>query len=264
MNTAVVVILFVIAWVAIYVLAVWVASGWAKNLVQRLESRARVAMMSYRFDKIQVYRNHDLPTELQRQMNLLFQQPVGRYIEVINTRQWTFYDTKMGTTSEIPLRVIAYKHEYRAPYTIVRRNGMSGDMSRLWIDRMDEPAMVNVESAVSKDFTITCEPGWELDVMTILSPEVLDVMRQVPFGASIKLRRGIIYCYTFENVAHAHRIKQLVMFCDGLAKELDENLRRWQKSQANQTKLDALMSQPDGKTDEELLKNPPIEWTTKY
>lgn len=110
--------------------------------------------------------------------------------------------------------------------------------------------LVRCEGAFEAKQRIYATPNTQLDVLSILSPEVLVVMQHPPFDADLYIKRDQLY-YLFHTDKQVEKVMpSVIKHAEQVRVELEDNLARWARSASNQEKV-------------AIIKNTPLAYTLR-
>lgn len=270
----IVVIFFIILLVGGWALAIYlykrisnsqlIAKGINQALADRTDTRfgiLKVAEYALSAGTMRMYDN-SLDETMQRVVNAVLQQPPDEVDQYEKSQNWLYirFRNLVGTF----MTVYVFDMTEYSPHILMTATGYKGTVMRFFTQLVKEQNMLYVEGMVDKDFDVFTHAGYELDTLAILSPNVLEVLHQAPYGATIMIKHDKLYYLlygkknlrkTFETIAeHASRAIPVV----------EEGLRRWARSETNHEKLQKILERPIGMTDKEYFMQPNGKYFTKF
>lgn len=161
----------------------------------------------------------------------IYAQRVGAYI----------YSSNIATDNVFGrLSIFACPLDFYTPQIAIRNGSRKKFLVSHVQTRIRNQELVWCEAGFDKNHDIYNEPGMQVDTLSILSPEVLDVLQHAPKNADILLKRNILYYYIPGSHAPEKILPALLEHKQRALAELNDNLYRWARSAANQDKVAAI------------------------
>lgn len=128
------------------------------------------------------------------------------------------------------------------PFIVIRNANNKSLLSRKLQTKIKNKEIVWCEAAFDKDQNIYNEPNSHIDTLSILSPEVLEVLKDSPANADIILKKNQLYYILQGNRSAETTVPELLAHSNNVVRELEENLSRWAKSKTNKNKIEKIAS----------------------
>lgn len=159
------------------------------------------------------------------------------YIQITNrSPRLTLFEKRTVSV----MNLFARELKYISPTIYIRNNRNKSTLMRANQSHINSGELVWCEAEFDKDHNIYNEPGTQIDTLSILTPEVLEVIKDAPGDADILIKRNQLY-YMLSGSFSAERIlKDLIEHSDVASKELEDNLKRWSRSKSNLAKLQTI------------------------
>lgn len=170
--------------------------------------------------------------------------------ELITGKTWVFiqFSSKIPVLTRTEDRgfnafgLFAQELEEFTPFIVIKNKKNKSLYSRAMQASVDKGELVWCEGVFDAAHNIYNEPDGQLDTLSILSPEVLEVIQDPPGDADIILKRNQLY-YVFGGKYSAEDIlDDLFVHSRTLAAALEENLARWGRAESNRQKLASIIN----------------------
>lgn len=179
------------------------------------------------------------------------------FLQVISKRipAFTLHEDRDATVMGVYVRQL----KHLSPEINIRNTKNKSFLSRRIQKQLIDQQLVWCEAEFDKNHNIFNRPGDQINTLSILTPEVLEVLMNAPGNADITIKKNQLY-YMFPGNLSAEKIlNELLAHSRIAAKEIEENLARWSRSYSNQDKLAEIAgSETSGTLDEvysDELKN---------
>ncbi len=172
-----------------------------------------------------------------------------KYRELIIGDKWLFIQlsgklpalTLFEDRTRSTVSLYALDLETFTPTIVIRNKHNRSFVTRHLNDSFKKGELIWCEATYDKDHNIYNEPGSHIDTLSILSPEVLEVLKNAPGNADIMVKRNKMY-YILTGLSAEKILPSLIEHSAVAARELNNNLKRWSRSSANTEKLEKIKS----------------------
>lgn len=191
---------------------------------------------------------------VQRVVNAALQQPPKAIDEMVTANGWMYMLCSNSLGPFISLYV--FDLEEYSPHILMRRSNYSGTALRFFAQLVQSQSLLLCEGIVDKDYDIFSVKGGELDALSILSPDALEPLHDAPHDATIIIKHDKLYYMMYGHKSVEATFSAIDAHAKRAIPALEDNIRRWSRSQANKDKVDQLLAQPIGVSDTEYFEHP--------
>lgn len=213
---------------------------------------------------LQYVDNHEILTvEDQRIINAVLQQPPeDNLIEYVRGENWQYgsFANTVGTyTSFYSFDLTGYSFEI-----LMRRAGYGSTALRFFTRIIESGKLLYVEGVIDKDYDIFAPKGLSIEAMSVLSPEVLEVLRHSPKNATLLIKRNTLFYIVYGASKLEADYDAFKFHAKSAVRELDDNLIRFAAGTANREIVKHAKDTPVGISDEEYYTQPEGSYVTKF
>lgn len=237
-------ILIILIFVVFPILGIW----YSIKLSQRQACKRDKMLQSLLGNEITIERGFPIPQETEKVVQGGLRNTLQRYRELIIADKWLF----IQVSSTLPaltlfedrnltgLSLYACELQQFTPTIAIKNNKNKSFLARYIQQDITAGKLIWCEAGFDKDHDIYNEPGSQVDTLSILSPEVLEILQTSPANADILLKRNQLY-YLLPGTFTAEKIlPDIIRHSSRLALGLEENLARWARSSSNTQKIDEI------------------------
>jgi hypothetical protein len=201
-------------------------------------------------DDVQIKRGFPIDQKTEEIIQGGIRNTIQKYRELLVGGRWVFVQmssrvsvfTLFEDRTLSTLGLYAYSLNEFTPTIVIRNTHNKSFLARFIQEDLKNKTLIWCESAYDKDHNVYNQPGAQLDTLSILSPEVLEVLRNAPGNADILLKRNQLYYMLPGGLSSEKILPSLIEHGTRAAVELDDNLRRWSSAPSNQAKLNEIKS----------------------
>lgn len=215
------------------------------RLAARGIKRRNARLVSAFGSDIDILEGFPIPPEIERVVQGALAHTLNSYRYIVAGNGWLFIQPTHRflptfTVSEmrdgVVFSVYAVTLAIESPETLIRHRSRSGFLVSWLAGSVANGTYIWCEGVVDKDQQIYSRPELRLDVLSILSPEVLELVQNPPYNADIYIRKNQLY-YIFPSARQAYElVPTLRRHSVKLVPELEANIRRWADTPSNTIK----------------------------
>lgn len=226
------------------------ATFWDINREYRNRTKRQRKLKELFGDDIKVVYGFPINQDVEEVIQGGLSSTLQTYRELIYCDKWLFIQLTSGiitmtvteNRSKVSLGLFSRKLDGYCPDILIRNSKNKSLLARHTQKDIKKRKMVWCEGAFDKDYNLYTKAEDRIDVLSILSPEVLEKLQNCPGKSDILIRRNQLYYLLPPNMSAEKILSQLLEHSTVVARELEENLRRWGRSTANQVKLEKIKS----------------------
>ena len=221
-------------------------------LVRRSEATIRSRdklLRSLLGEDIKIFRSFPIPQDIEAIIQGGLHQTIQRFREIIVNDSWIFIQPTYRNIPTITLSeernaailsLYATKLQHYSPTFIIRNQQNNSLLSRYHQRQVHNKQFIPSELNFDDKQNLYAERGKHLQALQIMSPELLDVLKDAPGKADLIIRKNILY-YVLPGEQSAEKILPMIIEHSKIATlELEDNLERWAKSASNTEELDEI------------------------
>lgn len=207
-------------------------------------------------EPVMIERRFPIEQEHERVIQGALATPVQAIRYVVSGNGWLFVqptaDAFVMTDFEdrglVLLSVCAFTLQHMTPEIIIRSEAGIKCVVRALQTKIDNATLIPCEGVFQESQRLFADPAIALDVLSILSPEVLEVLQQPPYSADIYLKHNQLY-YTYSSNDGAEiAVPKLMSHARKIISELEDNLGRWAAAPSNAEALNRITNTPLAET----------------
>lgn len=212
--------------------------------------RARDAMLRQTFGKTtQIFRTFPIPAALEEVVQGGLHHHVQRFRELLAGEGWLFiqptYRTlHLFTAGEdrraVQLSLYAQDLGEVSPMFVIRNRRNPSLLSRYHQTQIERGQLVGSELEFDDGQNLYAEKGKHIQALQIMSPEVLEVLRNSPRRADIVIKKNQLYYLLPGDQPAEEALAEIRAHAGKVAAELAQNLRRWKRSAANKAEYEKI------------------------
>lgn len=228
---------------------VYVVHGWSQKRLKQKDDQIRRVLGP----NTQIKRGFPIAPELERIVQGALAKPFQTYRYIVSDEDWLFAQitqrnfvvlTSGEERSGIALSMFAMTLDNITPEIAIRHSGGFKFIVRTLQSKIDKGDLAPCESLFEELQRLYSDPQIKLDVLSILSPEVLEALQNPPYQADIYLKRNQLYYLFSSNDSADIAVPELRSHARLVKRELDDNLSRWGSAPSNQSLLKSIKDQP--------------------
>lgn len=235
----------------VFVVFPWVAIkltvyGWRRIDRQDLELREELGR---KHGAIKIFRNFPMPQKYEDVIQGAIEHTIQSLRFLVTNDEWILAEISFSNLATMTLyerrnatavTIYALPLEEYTPQIAVQSRNTKNFLFRNIRDKIKHGELIKCEGVFNASQRVYAEKGSQVDVLSILSPEVLEDLQDPPFDADIYLKRNVLY-YLFRTRNNPYEtLEALEPHADRLKSELRDNLRRWSTASSNQGKLEEI------------------------
>ena len=222
---------------------------WAIRAHDRTVKKRDEMLKSAFGQDIKVYRSFPIPMNIEEVAQGGLHQIIQRFRELIVTDTWLFIQPTFLSVPRITLTedrnssmlsLFSRKLEAYSPTFVIRNRQNKSLISRFYQVQINNNELVKSELNFDTEQNLYAEKGKHIQALQIMSPELLEVLKNAPAGADIIIRKNQLYYLLAGEKPAELVLNDILVHSAVVAKELTNNLDRWGQSQANQEELEAI------------------------
>ena len=196
-----------------------------------------------------IYRSFPIPPNIEEVVQGGLHQIIQRFRELIVADTWLFIQPTFLSIPRITLTedrnssilsLFSRKLEAYSPTFVIRNRQNKSLVSRFYQVQINTNELVKSELNFDTEQNLYAEKGKHIQALQIMSPELLEVLKNAPANADIIIRKNQLY-YIMSGEKPAELVLNDVLAHSAIIeKELTNNLERWAQSQANQEELESI------------------------
>ena len=200
-------------------------------------------------DDISIYRGFPIPQNHEEVAQGALAQIFNNYRELIVHDNWLFIQLSSHKNTALTIAeekgialmsIFAVKLDYFTPHIIIHNKQNRSIAARILQDKLTNKELIWCEAGFDVDHDIYNQANMQLDTLSILSPEVLEALKNPPGNADMILKRNYLY-YIIPGNQPAEKITpDLLQHSRKALAELNNNLKRWAASAANKAKIEEI------------------------
>lgn len=222
---------------------------WSSRLHQRAITK-RDAMLKDTFgENIKIYRSFPIPQKIEEVVQGGLSNTIQRFRELIIADTWLFIQPTFRNVPKITilenrntsiLTLFSRKIEAYSPTFVVRNRQNKSLVSRYYQTQINNKQLVESELKFDDKQNLFAEKGKHIQALQIMSPELLEVLKNAPAEADIVIRKNQLYYILSGEKPAEVVLNDILAHSSIVADELTNNLERWAKSQSNRSELETI------------------------
>lgn len=194
-------------------------------------------------DDVQIIRGFPINQQHEEVIQGALEHTIQEYDYMISGDNWLFvrHPAALKAPAEdfrlfAPLTVFAVTIAEYTPTIAIRNRGARNFTVRTITENINGKKLVWCEGVFDAEQRIFSTPDMRIDALSVLSPEVLEVLQNPPYGADIYLKRNQLYYFVASRRGAEELVPAFREHAKKLTHELEANLQRWGRAPSNRDK----------------------------